>query len=70
MTTTQRIGNATPGGKYHLAYGNPPTAICRWGLTLTGQTEYRDVAAMPRQALCLRCWPTTGAWALRTGGTT
>ena len=54
---TTRIGTATPGGKYHIAVGNPPHAICNWNFRLSGQTETRDdVASMPRSALCLRCW--------------
>lgn len=52
-----RIGIATPGGKYHIAVGTPPHAICDWRRNLSGQTEIReDVASMPRSALCLRCW--------------
>ena len=62
-----RIGNATPEGKYHIAVGNPPHAVCNWRFVLTGQTETRDdIHTMPRSALCLRCWTPDFP---RTGGT-
>ena len=58
--TKAKVGIATPGGKWHYAYGNPPQAICRYGLSLAGQTEVRDTANMARTELCLRCFNREG----------
>jgi len=55
-TEGTRIGVGTPGGKWHIANGNPPRALCNYSVTLTGQTEVRDTTTMTRDDLCLRCF--------------